>query len=511
MIGTEYRLVAEALPQLVWVTDEDGAVEYVNQKFVEFTGYQAELLLGQTAWRKAVHPDDLERCLINWRAATATGMEFETEYRLRRASDASWRWQLARALPNKDERGHVLGWIGTCTDIDDQKRIEAALRRSEERILDESRRKDEFLAMLGHELRNPLAPILGVVSVMKERDPDRCVREVAIIERQARQMARLLDDLLDVGRITRGRVQLRKERVELATIVAHAIEVTMPLLEERGHTLVVDVACNGMAVDADPMRLTQVISNLVNNAAKYTKPGGKVTIVATRDDHELMLSVADNGVGIPADSLSDVFDLFVQGARSLDRAEGGLGIGLTVVKTLVEMHGGTVVASSHGPGRGSEFVVRLPAAPTAGDALPALGPDQVPEPAPASCRRVLVVDDNPDVVTILSDYLTWKGFEVGVASSGTAALEAVRTFRPEAMLLDIGLPTMDGYEVARRLRSDPDNAATRLIALTGYGQQADRQRSYAAGFEHHLVKPVDFVQLLAHLNAPIDDARAARG
>jgi PAS domain S-box-containing protein len=503
MIGTEYRLVAEAVPQLIWVTDENGAVEYVNQKYVEYTGYRPEQLLGQTAWRKALHPDDLERCLLDWQTATATGMEFETEYRLRRASDGSWRWHLTRALAVKDGDGRVRKWMGTCTDIEDQKRIQVALRLSEERILEESRRKDEFLAMLGHELRNPLAPILGVVSVMKARDPDRCAKEIAIIERQALQMARLLDDLLDVGRISRGRIQLRKQRVEVATIVEHAIEATTPLVEERCHTLVVDVPRSGLALEADPARLAQVVSNLINNAANYTNAGGTVTIAATRVAGEVMLSVTDNGIGIAADSLPGVFDLFVQGPRSLDREEGGLGVGLTVVKSLVEMHGGSVSASSRGLGQGSEFVVRIPAAADAVTALPATCPGDVHEPLHASGRRVLVVDDSLDVVTILSDFLTWKGFVVEVASSGAAALEAARTFRPDAMLLDIGLPTIDGYEVARRLRSDPSFAATRLIALTGYGQQADRERAYAAGFQHHLVKPVDFTQLLAHLNAPL--------
>jgi PAS domain S-box-containing protein len=506
MLGPEYRLVTEALPQLIWVTNEEGAVEYVNQQFVEYTGYRPEQLIGPTAWRKALHPDDLERCLVDWTTATANEQPFETEYRLRRARDESWRWHLTRAVPVKDDHGRVLKWIGTCTDIEDQKQIQASLRLSEERILEASRRKDEFVAMLGHELRNPLAPILGVVRLLKDRDRERCPREISIVERQALHMARLLDDLLDLGRISRGRVQLRKQRQQLATIVDHAIEATLPLVEERGHTLVVDVPRTGLAVEVDPARLSQVISNLVNNAAKYTTHGGRITVRASRVANEIVVSVTDTGIGIPADKLPHVFELFAQGDRSLDRSEGGLGIGLTVVKTLVEMHGGTVVASSDGPGRGSELVVRLPAATHADEAPspPCAGPAD--EPVQPSRRRVLVVDDNADVIAVLSDFLTWKGFEVEIATDGPAALEAARRLRPDAMLLDIGLPIMDGYEVARELRADPSFATTRLIALTGYGQQSDRERAYAAGIQHHLVKPIDFAQLLSYLNAPMSAA-----
>ncbi|HSD87999.1 MAG TPA: ATP-binding protein [Kofleriaceae bacterium] len=489
MVGTEYRLVAEALPQLIWVTDEQGAVEYVNRRFVEYSGYASEDLLGQTAWRKTLHPDDLERCLNDWRIATTSGEPFETEYRLRRASDGCWRWHLGRAQPVKDDRGRVLQWIGTCTDIEDQKRIE-------ERILEESRRKDEFLAMLGHELRNPLTPILAAVRLLAEHAPA-CASEVAIIQRQATHMARLLDDLLDLGRIERGRIELRKQPQELVGIVEQAIESTMPIIEKRRHTLVVDVADEGLTVNVDTARLAQVISNVVNNAAKYTLPGGTLTIRATRDADEVTLRIADNGIGIPPDKLPHVFDLFEQGARSLERAEGGLGIGLTVVKTLVELHGGRVEAASAGVGSGSEFVVRLPAAAPVPRA--AHSPERAAQLATPG-RRVLVVDDNPDIVALLSDVLTWKGFEVEVAMSGPGAIDAARAFRPEAILLDIGIPGFDGYEVARRLRSDPMFEATRLIALTGYGQQTDRERAHAAGFHHHLVKPPGLDELLSYLD-----------
>jgi PAS domain S-box-containing protein len=476
MIGDEDRLLAEALPQLIWITDPDGSVIYVNRRYIEYTGYSLEELCGPTEWRKALHPDDLERCLADWHTATRSGTGYETEYRLRRAADATWRWHLARALPVKDDAGRVLRWVGTCTDIEEHKRIQEQLH--------------EFLAMLGHELRNPLAPILGAVSLLKDKSALGHAH-LDIIERQARQMARLVDDLLDVARISRGAIHLRPERIELATVIERAIETAMPLISERGHTLVMDVA-PGLVVDADPLRLGQVLANLLNNAAKYTQDRGVVTVRASRDGERVALSVRDTGTGIPAAQLPHVFDLFVQGERTLDRRQGGLGVGLTLVKRLVEMHGGRVTAASDGPGRGSEFVVNLPAAAPA--------PEREPPPPPViadpQARRVLVVDDNADIVSVLRDYLTWKGFDVHVAFDGISALDVAYEAHPEIVLLDIGLPHLDGYEVARRLRSDERFAATRLIALTGYGQSADVERARRSGFHAHLVKPLDFTHLV---------------
>lgn len=500
MLGAEYRLLADAVPQLVWVTDGDGAVVYVNQQYAAYTGFAAAELCGQTEWRKALHPDDLERCLADWRAAMTNGSGYETEYRLRRASDGSWRWHLARALPIRDERGAIVKWIGTCTDIEDNKRTQEALRVSEQRLLEESRRKDELLAMLGHELRNPLAPILGATQLLGEhRDPARLAEQLAIIERQVKHMARLVDDLLDVARISGERFALRRTRMELAAAIDHAVEIATPLVEARGHTLVVEIE-HGVTLDADPDRLAQVISNLLHNAAKFTEPGGVIAVRGAREGDEVVLSVTDTGVGIAPHQLPHIFDLFVQGDRTLDRAPGGLGIGLTLVRRLVELHGGSVTASSRGPGHGTEMIVRLPAAPAL--AAPATTP---PAPAPVvrerPAGRVLVVDDNPDVVSLLQDYLTWKGFDVDVAYDGVSALAVARETRPEIVLLDIGLPTIDGYKVARRLRSDTTFAGTRLIALTGYGQASDRERARQSGFHDHLVKPLDLSRLVERLVA----------
>jgi PAS domain S-box-containing protein len=510
-----FQRLAEAVPQLIWVTDASGAVVYVNRKYEEYTGYALAELCGLTAWRKALHPDDLERCISDWISATTTGSGYETEYRLRRASDASWRWHLTRALPIHDDAGQLVNWFGTCTDIDEHKQVQAMLRVTEERLLRESQRKDEFLAMLGHELRNPLMPILSAVQLMKERDYS---PELDIIERQALHMTRLVDDLLDVARITRGRVELRKELVELASVVDRAIETTSPLVQTRRHRLFVDVPRKGLVVDADPVRLAQAIGNLINNAAKYTEPGGTIYVRATRDAAGVALAVTDSGIGMSADDLSGAFELFAQAGRALDRSQGGLGIGLTLVRSLIELHGGRVEAASAGPGHGSTFVLRMPIAlATVIDRPPPPPSRDVP-----AHGRVLVIDDNRDIVAVLESYLTWKGYQVAVAYDGESGLEVARAVAPDVVLLDIGLPIIDGYEVARRLRADPELAHAHLIALTGYGQASDREHAQLAGFDDHLVKPVSLPQLLgvlqAHLAAPLvvneahaDDPRRPAG
>jgi PAS domain S-box-containing protein len=368
-----------------------------------------------------------------------------------------------------------------------------------------NRAKDEFLAMLGHELRNPLAPILTALEMMKLRGDDKMEHERTVLERQVRHVVSLVDDLLDVSRVTRGKIALRREALEISQVVTKAIEMASPLLEQKAHTLRVDVPRHGLVVDADPMRLAQIVANLVTNAAKYTDGGGQVSVVASRDGQEVALRVRDTGVGIAPAMLPHIFDLFVQGERSLDRGQGGLGIGLTIVRSLVELHGGRVSAASEGVGKGSEFTVRLPAAvamvsevladsptiPIARVGALATGPSPAESPAPLSARgkRVLVVDDNTDAADLLAEALRQAGHEVAVSYDGPRALEAATSFRPHAAILDIGLPVMDGYELARRLRAQADGIC--LVALTGYGQESDRLRALQAGFDAHMVKPID--------------------
>ena len=363
-----------------------------------------------------------------------------------------------------------------------------------------NRAKDEFLAMLGHELRNPLSPILTALQLMKLRGEPGSERERTVIERQVNHLTRLVDDLLDVSRIARGRVELKTEIVEIAEVVAKAIEMASPLLEQRNHTLKMDVPRRGLRVDGDPTRLGQVISNLLTNAAKYTPPNGVVTVRAEQVDDEVVLSVRDTGIGISPDVLPRIFELFVQERQALDRSQGGLGIGLTIVRSLVERHGGSVSARSDGRGKGSEFIIRLPLAEggaAGADALPAL-PAAAAAPG-AGAVRILVVDDNEDGAEMLADALIGRGYDTRVAHDAPAALRVAAEFSPDVAFLDLGLPVMDGFELAAHLRELPGLADIRLIAVTGYGQESDRRRTRDAGFEGHLVKPVDIDAIEATL------------
>ena len=374
------------------------------------------------------------------------------------------------------------------------------------------RQKNEFLSMLAHELRNPLAPIRNSVAVLRmhrDRAPEAAWAQ-DVIDRQVSHLVRLVDDLLDVSRITRGKIRLEFEQVEVATIINNAVETSRPNIEAGGHQLEVQIPDSPIWISADQARISQVLANLLNNAAKYTPDGGLIRISAALERDEVVFRVRDNGVGIPPEMLAKVFDLFTQVDRSLDRSQGGLGIGLTLVQRLIEMHGGRVEASSAGPGQGSEFVVRLPAS-TAPQTHRET--DQSQEAFAALGRlRILVVDDNVDAADSLAKLLRLGGHQIRIAYDGTAALEAAETFRPQAVVLDLGLPGIDGYEVARRLREDGANSATLLIALSGYGRQEDIDRSGEVGFDHHLVKPVDYEALLRILyskSAAASEASAA--
>src|SRR5690606_166086 len=377
-------------------------------------------------------------------------------------------------------------------DLDRQRLLEEAERARLEAEA-ASRAKDEFMAILGHELRNPLAPILTALQVMSMRGHTGSERERDVIERQVAHLVRLVDDLLDVSRITRGKLGLKKQRIHLADAIARAAEMVSPLFEERHHTVEIETA-RDLWVLGDPARLAQVFCNLLTNAAKYTEPRGLIAVRTARRGSEVLITIEDSGIGIRRELLPRVFDPFVQGQRRVERAQGGLGLGLALVKSLVELHGGSVAAHSGGLGRGSRFEVLLPLA------RPVLG---APEPRPpitrasGAIRRVLVVDDNPDAADTLAEALRTCGYEVAVSHDGPAALALARSFAPEAAVLDIGLPVMDGYELGRRLREL--QPAVRLIALSGYGQDGDRQRSEAAGFSVHLVKPVDLPALVASI------------
>ena len=387
----------------------------------------------------------------------------------------------ANAGPVRDRDGRIIAGVLVFQDVTERKEAEVALREAD-------RRKDEFLAMLAHELRNPLAPILHAVNALRELDPGstRAERCQEVIERQVLHLSRLVDDLLDISRITQGKVKLQKEKVELRSIVNRAVETVRPFVESRRHELVLNLPAEPMVLEGDLIRLAQVVANLLHNSAKYTQNGGRIELGAERLDGHVVLRVRDNGIGIPNEMLGRIFDLFTQVDRSLSRSEGGLGIGLTLVRSLVALHGGSVVAHSDGPGQGTELKLLLPALEHAEMTL-----ETTPEqPVRAVSRRVLVVDDNADSAESLAMILEIRGHETRMALDGPQAIAVARDFRPEVVMLDIGLPGMDGYEVARHLRAEHDGLL--LIALTGYGQDEDRRRSQEAGFDHHLVKPVDF-------------------
>lgn len=349
--------------------------------------------------------------------------------------------------------------------------------------------KDEFLAMLGHELRNPLAPIVTGLALIRHHGGPQIDHHLSIVERQVHHLTRLVDDLLDVSRIARGKLTLEERDVDLADVIADGIETAEPLIKEKGHTLTVENSSEPLLVRGDRSRLAQVVANLLTNAARYTPAKGKIVVSTRREGEEVVLRVRDSGTGMSPELLGRVFELFVQGERTVDRSAGGLGLGLPIVRNIVTLHGGSVSAHSDGVGKGSELVVRLPGTTPASEPLSTPSTSK-PKSAPVS-RRVLVVDDNADAAELLNVGLTQFGHVTECADDGQAALEAAERFHPEVVLLDLGLPIIDGYEVARRLRAKFADRPLLLIAVTGYGMESDRQRAKAAGFDAHLVKPVD--------------------
>ena len=440
-----------------------------------------------------VHPDDRAITRACLERTLAEGVRYASVVRLR-FGDGSYRWTRSHGRLIRDEQGRPVAVTGVTFDIEEEKQASLRAEAAAAAARAADQRKDEFLAMLGHELRNPLAPIATALDLMMAKGDPR-TRERDVIRRQVDHLARLIDDLLDISRITRGKVQLERDVVELGAVIGKAIEMASPLLEKRMHALAVDVPC-GLPVDADPTRLAQVFQNLLTNAAKYTEPGGRIDVVARAEGDRLIATVRDTGIGIGPDLLPRLFEPFVQGARALDRSQGGLGIGLAIAQSLCAMHGGTIEAASDGPGRGSTFVVALPRATRA----PLAREPSRPLERAARPRRVLVVDDNVDAAQGLEELLARLGYVAAIAHDGPHALEVARAFRPEVAVLDIGLPVMDGYELARRLRATLGDARSRLIALTGYGQDADRIRAREAGFDEHLVKPVG-IHVLASLLA----------
>lgn len=438
----------------------------------------------------AIHPEDVGRVIAALNQAVERDELYEADYRIVQA-DGSVRWVTSRGKAERDATGRPIRMPGVLVDITERKLLEEALR-------DADRRKDEFLATLAHELRNPLAPIRNSLEILKlpRIDPATIQQTRAMMERQVHHLVRLVDDLLDVSRVMRGKIELRKEPVELANVVARAVETVQPLIAVQGHRLELSLPDGSLLLDADPIRLAQVLGNLLTNAAKYTEANGHIWLSTEQEGHEVVLRVRDNGMGIVPDLLPHIFELFVQADHTSTKAQGGLGIGLTLARNLVHMHGGTIEAHSAGLGQGSEFVVRLPLLVREQE-----GPGERVEAGeallerPSTGRRVLVVDDNRDAATSLAMLLRMHGHEVEIAHDGVSALALASTFLPHLVFLDIGMPAMDGYEVARRLRRQPGMETVVLAALTGWGQKEDRRRTSEAGFHHHLVKPLEVAAL----------------
>jgi PAS domain S-box-containing protein len=481
-----FRQLAESINEVFWMADpQTTEVLYVSPAYEEVWGRSCRSLYEQPrSFLDAVHPEDRERVWVAAVEKHGRGEPTDEEYRVIRP-DGSVRWVRDRAFPVKDAAGRIYRMAGIAEDVTEKKRAEEALKEND-------RRKDEFLATLAHELRNPLAPIRTAAQVLRMSDvADPHQRQARdIIDRQVQQMARLIDDLLDISRITRGKLQLRKEGVELAAAVRTAVEAARPLIDAHAHQLTVTLPPEPVRMDADPVRLAQVFANLLNNAAKYTEKGGQIWLSAERQGREVMVSVRDTGIGIPAEYLPRLFEMFSQLAPALERSQGGLGIGLALVRGLVELHGGRVEAHSAGPGRGCEFIVRLPTLDAPVQARQEPSGDGERTRGGPRCR-ILVADDLRDSVESLAMMLRLAGHDIQAAHDGLAAVQAAATFRPDVVLLDIGMPRMNGYEAARHIRGQPWGKDMALIALTGWGLEEDRRRALEAGFDHHLTKPVD--------------------
>jgi PAS domain S-box-containing protein len=481
-----FRQMAENIDDVFWMLDPStDQLLYVSPAYRRLWGDAAFAPHpGAGHWAGRIHPHD-EAAVGSAYRALATGVPYEIEYRIVRA-DGETRWVAERGFPVRDGRDRIYRLAGIVNDISERKANEMVLR-------DADRRKDEFLAMLAHELRNPLAPIRNAIELLdpsRSPSPENFDAMRAVIGRQVKHLSRLVDDLLDVARITQGKITLRQEIVGLAAAIEAAIETAAPTLTRKGHTLRTEMPDEPLFIVGDGVRIAQVLGNILSNAAKYTPQDGEILIDVRESGDNVQITVRDNGVGIAADTIPHIFDLFVQSESSLERSEGGLGIGLPLARTLVELHGGTIEAFSAGPGKGSEFIVCLPLTRLAQTDHPLVtAPVTVPQDA-GPALRLLLVDDSVDAATAMSLLLESDGYDVRIAHEAVHALEIAAQFEPEIVLLDLGLPGMDGFQLAQEMRKRAATANALLIAVTGYGQAADRQRTHDAGFDHHLVKPV---------------------
>ena len=485
---TKFRTLADNIPQLAWMAGTDGRIFWFNSRWTAYTGKSLDEMRAW-GWETVHHPDHVQAVKAKYVDMIVTRqVVWEDTFPLRSAG-GDYHWFLSRAVPVRNPQGEILYWLGTNTDVTVQREAEAALERA-------NRRKDDFLAMLAHELRNPLAPISTAAQLLKLPGQDeKMVRRASeMIGRQVKHLTELVDDLLDVSRVTRGLVSIDQKEVDIKTVVGNAVEQASPVIESRQHTLTTRLASAHPYVLGDNTRLVQVLTNLLNNAAKYTPQGGEIQLTVEIHGLNVCISVSDNGIGMDAALLPTVFDLFTQAERTPDRSQGGLGLGLALVKSIVHLHGGEVTAHSEGPGKGSTFTVSLPLL----DQLPVGDGAAVSEHGASDGSaplHILLVDDNQDAAQSLAAVLQSYGHDVTVKADANDALEEAHAAPPDVFLLDIGLPDMDGYELSRQLHARPENQDATYVAVTGYGQAHDKVLAKQAGFDHYFVKPVDLPAL----------------
>jgi len=476
-----FRLLADNISQLAWMADETGWIFWYNKRWYDYTGTTLEQMQGW-GWKAVHHPDHIDRVVEKLQRSWDTGEAWEDTFPLR-CSQGEYRWYLSRALPIRDRDGVIVRWFGTNTDVTAQLEAEQELRMAD-------RKKDEFLATLAHELRNPLAPLRSGLELMEvlEGQPDK-MREVRqTMLRQTEQLVVLVDELLDISRLTRGTYTLRKSSVKLQTVLSDAVALSRPLLKAAGQTLKLSILNEDVFLNADSHRLVQVFGNLLNNASKYSPPGDEIHLTAALDGSDIVVSISDRGVGVAPEMQETIFEMFAQVRRPKRDGYGGLGVGLTLVKALVEMHSGRVMVQSEGLGCGSTFTVRLPIVEAPSGRSSETEPVLV-ESTDWAGMRVLVVDDNRTAAKFFQMILESDGHEVRQAGDGVEGCKLAEELRPHIVFMDIGMPKMNGYEAARWIRKQPWGEALTLVAVSGWGQEADKAQAREAGFDHHLTKP----------------------
>ncbi|MFL9923408.1 ATP-binding protein [Herbaspirillum lusitanum] len=487
-----FRSLVDASTAIIWTADQTGRGTYLSKRWYDFTGQQ-QGFDQKERWMEAIHPDDQHEVRTNFIFSCESRSPFRVVYRLRHVS-GEYRWVVDSGTPLFDENGDSIGFVGTVVDVHEEREAKRTLEVLAENLAEINRRQNEFLVTLAHELRNPLAPIRSGLEVIKMmgNDNERQVNIHRMMDRQVEHLTHLVDDLLDIARITEGKIQLKKERVAVKTVLANAVEISMPLIEKSQHNLIVEVNDSNLIIDADPHRVTQIISNVLNNAAKYTPERGRIVVAATSDGADAVITVEDNGMGIARENLASVFEIFSQVQTDVERAQGGLGIGLHLVKRLVDLHGGAVSVTSPGRGKGATFAIRLPRV------LVERSADrrrQNEQSSASKALKILIVDDNIDSAEMLSMLMEYRGHTARVATRGSEALTLAAQFDPDIVFLDIGLPDMSGYQVAVELRKIEGLQHAKLVALTGRGNESDKLAAESAGFDHHLTKPTSMERL----------------